>query len=68
MFQSLFAKIRHYKDKVTSWDSAKFFTFTTLNPSGRTKLISKWMSGQKHRNDLFSFGFKKKQPKKVASK
>ena len=45
----------------------KFFTFVTLNPSGRTGLIFKKLSKQKHGKDLFSFCFQKKSPKKISS-
>ena len=46
----------------------KFFTFITLNPCGRTRLIFKINVKTKHEKDLFSFGLKKEPLKKVSSK
>ena len=40
----------------------------TLNPRGKTRLILKYMSKQKHRKYLFNFGFKNKRLNKVSSK
>ena len=42
--------------------------FLTLNARGRTRLLLKEISKQKHGKDLFSFGFKKKPPEKISNK
>ena len=42
----------------------KTFTFITLNPSGRTRLISKQMSKRKHAKDCSALVSKRNQPKK----
>ena len=46
-------------------ENLKCFTFSTLNPRGKTRLIFKRnISKRKHGKDFFSFGFLKKPPKK----
>ena len=45
----------------------KFFMFITLYPSGRTRSILEQMSKRKQEKDFFSFGFKKKPPRKLSN-
>ena len=41
--------------------------FITLHPSGRTRSILEQMSKRKQEKDFFSFGFKKKPPRKLSN-